>query len=101
MQNIQEQYFVLTLPLQTEAWQRDILEKRFEIHHQIYNALLQKALTRYGQMAQTRAYRKLKEALSRTDDQRERKKLFRERDCLIEQYQLRKFDICRDTTKYR
>lgn len=52
-------------------------------------------------MAQTRAYRKFKEALSRTDDQRERKKLFRERDCLIEQYQLRKFDICRDTIKYR
>lgn len=101
MQNIQEHYFVLTLPLQTEAWQRDILEKRFEIHRQIYNALLQKALTRYGQMAQTRAYRNLKEALSRTDDQRERKKLFKERDCLIEQYQLRKFDICRDTTKYR
>lgn len=37
MQNDQEQYFVLAL--QTEAWQRDILEKRFEIHRQIYNAL--------------------------------------------------------------
>lgn len=101
MQNIQEQYFVLTLPLQTEAWQRDILEKRFEIHRQIYNALLQKAVMRYGQMAQTRAYRNIREALSRTDDERERKKLFKERDCLIEQYQLRKYDICRDTTKYR
>lgn len=101
MQNIQEQYFVLTLPLQAEAWQKDILEKRFEIHRQIYNALLQKALTRYRQMAQTRAYRNLKEALSRTEDQRERKKLFKERDCLIEKYQLRKYDICRDTTKYR
>ena len=101
MQNIQEQYFVLTLPLQAEAWQKDILKKRFEIHRQIYNALLQKALTRYRQMAQTRAYRNLKEALSRTEDQRERKKLFKERDCLIEKYQLRKYDICRDTTKYR
>ena len=101
MQNIQEQYFVLTLPLQAEAWQKDILEKRFEIHRQIYNALLQKALTRYRQMAQTRAYRNLKEALSRTEDQREQKKLFKERDCLIEKYQLRKYDICRDTTKYR
>ena len=101
MQNIQEQYFVLTLPLQAEAWQKDILKKRFEIHRQIYNALLQKALTRYRQMAQTRAYRNLKEALSRTEDQRERKKLFKERDCLIEKSQLRKYDLCRDTTKYR
>lgn len=92
---------MLTLPLQTEAWQRDILEKQFEIHRQIYNALLQKALIRYGQMAQTRAYRNIREALSRTDDEREWKKLFKERDCLIEQYQLRKYDICRDTTKYR
>lgn len=101
MQNIQKQYFVLTLPLQTEAWQRDILGKRFEIHRQIYNALLQKALARYRQMAQTRAYRNLREALSRTNDQWERKKLLKEQDCLIEQYRLRKFDICRDTTKYR
>ncbi len=76
---------MLTLPLQTEAWQRDILEKQFEIHRQIYNALLQKALIRYGQMAQTRAYRNIREALSRTDDERERKKLLKERDCLIEQ----------------
>ena len=83
MQNIQEQYFVLTLPLQTEAWQRDILEKRFEIHRQICDALLQKAFMRYGQMAQTRAYRNIREALSRMYDERERKKLFKERDCLI------------------
>lgn len=101
MQNIQEQYFVLTLPLITQAWQRDILNKRFEIHRQIYNALLQQALTRYRQMAQTRAYRRIQEALSRTEQEKERKKLFKERDGLIEQYQLRKFDICRDTTKYR
>ena len=38
--------------------QKDILEKRFEIHRQIYNALLQKALTRYRQMAQTEVNRK-------------------------------------------
>ncbi len=101
MQNVQEQYFVLTLPLLTEAWQRDVLEKRFEIHRQIYNALLRQALTRYGQMAQTRAYRRIQEALPQTDDDSDRKTLFKERDCLIEQYRLRKYDICKDTTKYR
>lgn len=101
MQNVQEQYFVLTLPLMTQAWQRDILNKRFEIHRQIYNALLCQALTRFRQMAQTRAYRRIQEVLSRTEDEKERKKLFKERDALIEQYRLRKFDICGDTTKYR
>lgn len=101
MYNVQDQYFVLTLPLITEAWQRDVLEKRFEIHRQIYNALLRQALTRYGQMAQTRAYRRIQEALPQVDNERDRKKLFKERDSLIEQYRLRKYDICKDTTKYR
>lgn len=101
MQNVREQYFVLTVPLITEAWQRDVLKKRFEIHRQIYNALLRQALTRYKQMVQTRAYRRIQEALPQTDSEKERKKLFKERDCLIERYQLRKYDICKDTTKYR
>ncbi len=101
MQNVQDQYFVLTLPLITQAWQRDVLNKRLEIHRQIYNALLRQALTRYRQMAQTRAYRGIQEELSRTEQEKERKKLLKERDALIEQYRLRKFDICRDTTKYR
>ncbi len=96
-----EQYFVLTLPLKTEGWQRDVLETRFEINRQIYNALLQQALKQYRQMAQTRAYRANREALHRTESPEQRKLLYQERDRLVEQYQLRRYDICKEATKYR
>lgn len=95
------QYFVLTLPLKPELWQQDILEKRFEINRQIYNALLDKAMKRYGQMTQTRVYRANREALLHTSEKEKRKKLLQERDSLIEKYQLRNYDICREATRYR
>ena len=97
----ENQYFVLTLPLKPEQWQQDILEKRFEINRQIYNALLEKAFKRYRQMAQTRAYREIQEALHCTTEREQRKKLLRERDNLVERYQLRSYDICKETTQYR
>lgn len=97
----QNQYFVLTLPLKPEQWQQDILEKRFEVNRKIYNALLAEALKRYRQMAQTRAYRANQEALTLVTEKEQRKKLFQERDALIEKYQLRRYDICRETTQYR
>lgn len=95
------QYFVLTLPLKPELWQQDILEKRFEINRQIYNALLDKAMKRYKQMTQTRVYRANREALLHTSEKEKRKKLLQERDSLIEKYQLRNYDICREATRYR
>jgi hypothetical protein len=101
MSEPQEQYFTLCLPLKVEQWQKDILEKRFEINRRIYNALLKEAVKRYQQMAQTRAYRANREALFLADNQEQRNLLFKERDCLIEKYRLRKFDICRETAKYR
>ena len=96
-----EQYFVLTLPLKPEIWQQHILEKRFEINRQIYNVLLQKALKRYKQMAQTRAWRANKKALAEETDTAVRKKCLQERDGLVRQYRLSKYDICRDATPFR
>lgn len=101
MPDPQSQYFVLTLPLKPELWQQDILKKRFEINRQIYNALLNKAVKRYKQMAQTKAYRENQEALVHATEKEQRKKLLKERDSLIEKYQLRNYDICRETTQYR
>lgn len=95
------EYFVLTLPLKPELWQQDILEKRFEINRQIYNALLDKAAKRYKQMAQTKAYRANREELLHVTEKERRKMLLQERDCLIEKYQLRNYDICREATQYR
>mgnify|MGYP001051354069 CR=1 FL=1 len=101
MSDPQNQYFVLTLPLKPELWQQDILEKRFEINRQIYNALLDKAIKQYKQMAQTKAYRTNQEKLLHTAEKEERKKLLQERDALVEKYQLRCYDICREATQYR
>ena len=101
MENSKEQYFVLALPLKTESWQKDILKKRFEINRQIYNALLGKALKRYRQMTQTKAYREIWKALEKEREPEQRKKLYQTRDALVEQYKLHRYDICRDATKYR
>ena len=57
------EYFVLTLPLKTEKWQADILDKRMRVNREIYNALLKKAYGRYRQMTQTREWRRIEEGL--------------------------------------
>lgn len=48
--------FVLTLPLKTEKWQEDILEKRLNIARQIYNACLGEILSRYRFMQRQKEY---------------------------------------------
>lgn len=53
----QKQRYILTLKLETEQFQEDILSKRFEIGRQIYNAVLGKALTRYKEMIKTKRWR--------------------------------------------
>ena len=101
MSELPDQYFVLTLPLKTEQWQQNILNKRFEVNRQIYNALLQKAEKRYRQMSQTQTYRANREALSYTTEKGQRKQLLQQRDALIEKYRLRNYDICKEATPYR
>ncbi|WP_454054774.1 RNA-guided endonuclease TnpB family protein [Clostridium sp. Marseille-Q7071] len=48
--------YVLTLPLKTEKWQEDILEKRLNIARQIYNACLGEILSRYRLMKRQKEY---------------------------------------------
>ena len=75
-----EPYFVLTLPLKPDIRQQHILEKRFAVNGWIYNALLQKAGKRYRQMAQTKAFRRIREALATESDKAVRKELLQERE---------------------
>lgn len=42
--------YVLTLPLKTEKWQEDILDKRLNIARLIYNVSLNEILKRYKKM---------------------------------------------------
>ena len=95
------QYFVLVLPLRPGLWQQSILEKRFESGRQVYNALLGKAEKRFRQMTQTRAWRFLQEQLQEETDPAVRKKLLQEKDVLVRQYSLGKYEICREATAYR
>jgi hypothetical protein len=51
--------FCLTLKLNTEPYQEDILAKRFEISRKIYNALVTVTQKRYKEMVKTKKYRSL------------------------------------------
>ncbi|PDM39751.1 MULTISPECIES: RNA-guided endonuclease TnpB family protein [unclassified Geobacillus] len=48
--------YVLTLKLKTEPWQEYILEKRFEIGRQLYNACLHELLKRYKKSQNDKNY---------------------------------------------
>ena len=49
-----KQRYILTLKLETELYEEDILNKRFEIGRQIYNSVLGKSLKRYKEMIKTK-----------------------------------------------
>lgn len=51
--------YVLTLKLKTELWQEHILEKRFEIGRQLYNACLRELLKRYKKLQNDKNYSEL------------------------------------------
>lgn len=87
--------YVLNLKLETEKYQDDILDKRFEIGRHLYNAVLNVALKRYKEMIKTKAWRINQENIANVykieKDEKKRKKL-------AKQY----FDIKKDLlTKYR
>lgn len=69
--------FVIQFPLKTEKWQEDILEKRFEIGRNMYNSLLEKTLKRYKELIKRRDYRELLELIAKSEDERDRKELYK------------------------
>lgn len=52
-----KQRYILTLKLDAEKFEEDVLAKRFEIGRQIYNAILGKSLARYKEMVKTKKWR--------------------------------------------
>jgi len=48
--------FVLTLPLKTEKFQEDVLDKNFEKCRKIYNACIHKLYKRYNHMRESKEY---------------------------------------------
>ena len=55
--------FIVQFPLKVELYQRDVLNKRFEIGRKIYNALVTVTQKRYKEMIKTKLYRSVKEEL--------------------------------------
>ncbi len=51
--------FTLTLELKTEKWQEDILDNRFNIGRQMYNAVLGELYKRYNAMTERKEYKKV------------------------------------------
>jgi len=81
--------FVLTLKLNTEKYQEDILNKRLDIGRQIYNACLNELFKRYQTMKQSKLYQ---ETL-KMDKSKERNKQFRKinKSFGLTEYSLHKF----------
>jgi len=50
--------FVLTLPLQTEKFQKDVLDKNFEKCRKVYNSCISELHKRYNHMRESKAYQK-------------------------------------------
>lgn len=77
-----KQRYVLTLKLETEKYQEDILEKRFEIGRHLYNSVLNVALKRYKEMVKTKRWRINQENISNVykveKDKNKAKKLAKE-----------------------
>ena len=57
MKMTKNNYFIIELPLITEIWQEDIIDKRLECGRHIFNELLGKTLIRYKEMIKTKRYR--------------------------------------------
>lgn len=77
----------LTLPLMTEKWQSDRLEKRFEIARQIYNTLVNYELKKLRRLEQSEEYAALQGEIQRIKseakpDEAALKQCYRRRDQL-------------------
>ena len=100
-----KQRFVLNLKLNTELFQEHILDKRFEIGRQIYNAVLGKVLKRYVEMTKTKIWRNNQEELSRVyksfkGDKKELNKFCRPyyqiRNTLLKEHRLNEYSLHED-----
>jgi len=81
--------YVLTLPLNTEIYQEDILNKRFNICRQIYNVCLGEIIKRYNHMRESKEYTRI----SKLPKGKNRNKQFNDLNKLynINEYSLHEF----------
>lgn len=87
--------YCVTFPLITEKYQETILNKRFEISRQLYNAVLSKAYKRYEPMIETKKYRQLKEQINNANE-KEKKLLYKQLNEMYKQYRLNEYSLHKD-----
>lgn len=96
--------YVLNLKLETEKFQEDILNKRFEIGRQLYNSVLGKALNRYNEMTKTKRWREnqtnMSEIYKVEKDKKKAKKLLKEyydiRKDMLKEFRLNEYSLHED-----
>ena len=89
--------FTIQLPLKTEKYQEDILDKRFEIGRQIYNSLVNITQKRYKEMIKTKVYRNLISQLS--GDKSKDKSIWKQIKEIRKQYGMSEYSFYKDVQK--
>lgn len=84
----------MELPLKTEPYQEDILNKRLEIGRTIYNALVNVTQKRYKEMIKTKAYRSLMSSL--TGNKKTDKEIWKQIETLRKQYGFSEYSFHED-----
>lgn len=57
MSKVKTSSYILTLPLKTEKYQEDIINKEFEKYRKVYNCCLNELFKRYNHMIESKEYR--------------------------------------------
>lgn len=91
--------YVLQFPLKTEPFQEDILNKRFEIGRQIYNALVNVTQKRYREMVKTKKYRSAVASLS--GSKQKDKETWKQIANMRKEYGFSEYSFHSDVTKIR
>ena len=89
--------FTVQLPLRTEKYQEDILDKRFEIGRQIYNSLVNITQKRYKEMIKTKVYRNLISQLS--GDKKRDKDIWKQINEIRKQYEMSEYAFYNDVKR--
>ena len=99
-----KQRYVLTLKLETERFQEDILNKRFEIGRQLYNSVLNVVFKRYKEMIKTKKWRNNQNNIANVykaeNDKQKAKKLSKEyfniKKQMLSDYRLSEYSFYED-----
>jgi hypothetical protein len=88
----------VTFPLDTEKYQEDVLNKRFEIGRKIYNAVLSRVYNRYRCLAETKACRLLQQQIKNANE-KQRKELYKTLKQKYKEYRLNEYALHEDVKR--